>query len=211
MDGNYNGYGFMGYGFKINKTDFMVGAQLSGSTHHVNNVIDGVVNTNDNMSVSVGPYVNYDKEDKYEFRWNPQVTYNNNISTNGRANTNYYIFNNSINGTVYLPKKFSVGSNVDMMFRQKTPIFTANNNVIRWNAWVEKKFLKKSQLAVQFTVFDILNQNLGFSRNASGNVITQNSYSTIRRYAMLNVVWNFAHTPAGAPPPQGGGMRMMRK
>eukprot|EP01030_Chromulinospumella_sphaerica_P023789 gene23789-23839_t len=55
-----------------------------------------------------------------------------------------------------------------------------------WNAYVEKKFLKKSQLAARFSVFDILNQNLGFSRNASGNIITQNSYSTIRRYAMLN-------------------------
>ena len=98
-----------------------------------------------------------------------------------------------------------------MMFRQKTPIFTTNNNVIKWNAYVEKKFLKKSQLAARFSVFDILNQNLGFSRNASGNIITQNSYSTIRRYAMLNVIWNFAHTPAGAPPPSGGGMRMMRK
>ncbi|MBX2907307.1 MAG: outer membrane beta-barrel protein [Taibaiella sp.] len=211
MDGNYNGYGFLGYGFKIGKSDFMVGAQLNGSVYHVNNMIDGIKNTNDNMAISFGPYLNYDKEDKFEFRWNPQISYNDNTSTNGRANTNYYIFNNDLNGSVQLPKKFEVGSSVDMMFRQKTPIFTSNNNVIKWNAYIEKKFLKKGQLATRFSVFDILNQNLGFSRNASGNIITQNSYGTIRRYAMLNVIWNFAHTPAGAPPPQGGGMRMMRK
>lgn len=211
MDGNYNGYGFLGYGFKVSKTDFMVGAQLSGSVNHINNRIDGKVNSNDNTSASVGPYVNYDKEDKFEFRWNPQVIYNNNVSTNGKANTNYYILNNDISGSVQLPKKIELGSNVDMMFRQKTPIFTSNNNVIKWNAYLEKKFLKKGQLAARFTVFDILNQNKGFSRSASGNIITQNSYSTIRRYAMLNIIWNFSHTPAGAPPPSGGGMRMMRK
>lgn len=211
MDGNYNGYGFLGYGFKIGKSDFMLGAQLNGSVYHVNNKIDGIVNTNDNRSVSVGPYLNYDKDNKFEFRWNPQISYSDNTSTNGRANTNYYIFNNDLNGSVQLPKKIEVGSSVDMMFRQKTPIFTSNNNVIKWNAYIEKKFLKKSQLAARFSVFDILNQNLGFSRNASGNIITQNSYSTIRRYAMLNVIWNITHTPAGAPPPQGGGMRMMRK
>lgn len=211
VDGNYNGFGYVGYGFKINKTDFTVGAQTNGSVYHVNNVINNATNSSDNTSVSFGPYVQYDKENKFELRWNPQITYNNNISTNNPTTISYYILNNDLNGSVQLPAKMELGSSVDMMFREKTEIFTTNNNVIKWNAYIEKKFLKKSQLVLRASVFDILNQNIGFSRNASGSIVTQNSYNTIRRYAMLNLIWNFTHTPGGVPPPSNGGMMMFRK
>jgi hypothetical protein len=210
VNGNYNGFGYLGYGFKINKTDFMVGAQINGSVYHINNQINLQQNSSDNTSLSFGPYVNYDKENKFELRWNPQITYNNNVSTNNPATISYYIFNNDLSGSVQLPAKIELGSSVDMMFRQTTEIFTTNNNVIRWNAYVEKKFLKMGELALRISVYDILNQNLGFSRTAQGSIVTQNSYNTIRRYGMLNLIWNFSHTPAGAPPPSGGGMMMMR-
>ncbi len=211
MDGNYNGFAFLGYGFKVGQSDFMVGAQTSGSVFHINSRINDRNNTSDNTSVSVGPYVQYDKENKFEFRYNPQFIYNNNTSTNNPVAVSYYIFNNDLSGSVQLPAKIELGTSVDMMFRQKTPIFTANNNVIRWNAYVEKKFLKKSQLALRVSAFDILNQNIGFSRTAQGSIVAQNSYNTIRRYGMLNLIWNFTHTPAGVtPPPTGGGMRMFR-
>jgi len=210
VNGNYNGYGFLGYGFKIKKTDFMVGAQVNGSVYHINSKINGKMNSSDNNSASFGPYVNYDKENKFEIRWNPQITYNTNQSTNNPATISYYILNNDLNGSVQLPAKIEIGSSVDMMFRQKTTVFNTNNNVIKWNAYVEKKLLKKGQLAVRASVFDILNQNLGFSRTANGSIVTQNSYNTIRRYGMLQVIWNFSHTPAGAPPPSGSGMMMMK-
>ncbi len=207
VDGNYSGYGFIGYGFKVGKTDLSLGARLNGSVFHNNNIINGRDNSSNTNSISVGPTLDYDKDNKFEFRWQPQISYNTNKSTNNPgSDVDYYIFNNEMNGTVQLPASFSIGSSVDMMFRQKTAVFTANNNVIRWNAWAERKFLKKGQLAVRLSVFDILNQNLGFSRNGQGNIVTQNSYNTIRRYGMLNVIWNFTHTPVGAPPPSGGGM-----
>ncbi len=207
VDGNYSGWGYAGYGFKIKKLDLDIGLQLNGSLYHVNNRIgtqgiSGVNyrnNTSDNRSISFGPYFNYSKEDKLEFSWNPSISYNNNTATIGTS-TKYSTFNNELSGSVQLPLKFEIGSSVDIMIREKTPVFTGNNDVVKWNAWVGKKFLKKSQLEVRASVFDILNQNLGFERSASGSVITQDSYNTIRRYGMLNIIWNFTHTPAGAPP-----------
>lgn len=199
VNGNYTGGAFAGYGFKISGSDFMLGAQVNGSLAHINNIVNDKNNTSTNTSYSFGPYLNYDKENKFEFNWNPQVTYNNNISTNNLATVSYYTFNNDLSGSVQLPAKFTISTSVRMMFRQKTTLFNTNNNVIKWDAYVEKKFLKNGQLAVRASVFDMLNQNLGFSRTAQGNVITQNSYNSIRRYGMLNVIWNFTHTPAGAP------------
>ena len=94
--------------------------------------------------------------------------------------------------------RFEVGTEVNFMFRQRTPVFTTNNNVIKWNAYVGKKLLKKKELEIRASVFDILNQNIGYDRTATGNIITQNSFNTIRRYGMINVIWNFSHQPGGA-------------
>jgi hypothetical protein len=51
-------------------------------------------------------------------------------------------------------------------------------------------------------VNDLLDQNNGFNRNVSSSFITQNTYSTIKRYFMFSVVWNF--TKAGIPAPRQG-------
>ena len=210
VDGNYSGSGYLGYGMKVKKLNLDIGAQVNGFLNHVNSIINGVHNASDNNSVSVGPYIGYEKEKKFEIRWNPRITYNENQSTNNSAaGMNYYTFSNDVDGSVQLPKKFEIGSAVNVMIREQTEIFTSNNNVVKWNAYVEKKFLKKDQLALRVSVFDILNQNIGFSRTAQGNIITQNSYNTIRRYGMINLVWNFTHTPAGALAPPQGGMMMM--
>ena len=65
-----------------------------------------------------------------------------------------------------------------------------------WNAYIAKKFLKNDELEIRLTANDLLNQNVGFSRSAQSGIITQNDYNTIRRYAMINLVWNFTKTPA---------------
>lgn len=209
VDGNYSGYGYMGYGLKVKKINLDIGLQLNGSVNHVNNYINNVKNTSDYNNYSIGPYFQYELEKKIELSWNPDVTFNDNKSTSNTVATNYKVFTNEIKCTVQLPWKFEVSSSLDIMVREKTPVFTTNNNVTKWNAYVGKKFLKKSELELRVSVFDILNQNIGFSRDAQANIITQSSYNTIRRYGMVNLIWNFTHTPAGTPPPAGGGMMII--
>jgi len=209
VNGNYNGYGYVGYGFKLKKIDMDLGAHVNFGVNHVNNVINGHNNTSDNNTYTFGPYFSYEKKDKFEFNWEPDVTYNDNRSTISTFSTNYWIFNSQLKGSVQLPLKFELGSSLDVMIRQKTAVFTTNNNVVKWNAWIGKKFLKKSQLELRASVYDILNQNIGYSRTANGAIIVQDNYNTIRRYGMLSLVWNFTHTPAGAPQPANGGMMMI--
>ena len=209
VKGNKGANLYAGGGFKVKNTNLFIGAQVNAQMTHNHNMLDSVANTNDNNSYGVGPYFNYEKENKYEFSLHPSYTYNDNRTTISAYATNYSVFNTEFSGSYQLPKKFEIGSSVDVMIREKTPVFTSNNNVVKWNAYLGKKFLKKSQLEARVSVFDILNQNIGYSRNASSGVITQNTYNTIRRYGMLNLIWNFTHTPAGTPPPSGGGMMIM--
>ncbi len=199
VNGNYTGNWWSGYDFSFKKSNLGMGFSASGTVSRINNYINGERNTSNNNSYTFGPNLRLEKENKYEFRFDPEVTYNDNRSTINLYSANYWVFNCQFNAQVQLPKKFEAGSTIDAMLRQKTVIFPDNNEVIKWNAYVSKKLLKKSELEIRLTLYDILNQNLGYSRTAQGNTVSQQSYNTIRRYLMLGVIWNFSHSP-GAPP-----------
>ncbi|MCW3121132.1 MAG: outer rane beta-barrel protein [Flavipsychrobacter sp.] len=198
VDGNYSGGGWAGFGFKLKKPEMNIRLNLETNVSHTNNFINGQKNTNNNNSYTFSPEFNYEKEDKYDYSLEPSVTYNNNKSTINIYSTNYWVFNTELRGSRQLPKKFEISSSVDLMVRQKTVVFTDNNQVVKWNASVSKKFLKKDAIELKLSVFDILNQNIGYTRTAQGSTITQDSYNTIRRYGMLSVIWNITHSPLTA-------------
>ncbi len=203
VDGNKSANSYMGYGYKLKKLDVRLGGNLNLNVNHVVNYVNGQKNESNNNSYTLGLDVTRYKDEKFDISVNPSVTYNDNKATISTYSSNYWNGKLEVSGTFQLPKKFDLGTNADFIFRQKTTVFTENNNIIKWNAWVGKKFLEKGQLEVRLIVYDILNQNIGYSRYANAGVITQNDYNTIRRYGMVNLIWNFTHTPAGAPKQQG--------
>ena len=210
VNGNYSGSAYMGGGFKP-KSDFYIGMQINTSLSHNHNFVNDTSNISNNNSYGFGPYFNYSKDNKFDFNLNPEITFNDNKSTISTFSNSYRMFNTELSASVQLPKKFEIGSLVNFMFRQKTTAFPTNNNVIKWNAHVSRKFLKKDQLEVRVTVKDILNQNIGYNRTSQNGIVTENSYNTIRRYGMINLIWNFTHSPAGAPPADGGGVMIINK
>ena len=56
---------------------------------------------------------------------------------------------------------------------------------------MRKKFLKDETLQFSVGVNDVFNQNVGFSRSASSTYITQNRYTTITRFLMFSLTWDF--------------------
>jgi hypothetical protein len=90
-----------------------------------------------------------------------------------------------------LPHKFGVEVDPDMNFYQQTSAFT-NKNIALVNANITKNFLKDDALELKLAVNDLFNQNTGFNRNISTNILTQSSYTAIHRFFMFSVTWNFS-------------------
>jgi hypothetical protein len=44
---------------------------------------------------------------------------------------------------------------------------------------------------LKVSINDILNNNNGLDRVFSNSYISQNSYTTIKRYGLFSVIWNF--------------------
>ena len=185
---------------KVEKLDVNVGFNLrvnSSTSYSISNdALNKTIYNTYSGEINISKY----KEKKYEFRISagPNYTVSNsslltNINNNGRGfRTNGYL-------NVYLPAKFQIGSDVDYEFTAKTQTFNQDLKRTLVNANITKTFFKNDDLKLTLWANDIFNQNLGFNRTVNGNFIQQDSFTTIKRYLMFTVTWNFNSMAAIAP------------
>ncbi|MBG9377621.1 TonB-dependent receptor [Panacibacter sp. DH6] len=200
VDGNRSIYAYMDYGIKLKKLETRIGLNANVNGSRYVSIVNDSLNTTNSGSYTLGLNINKDKEKKYSFYVSPSATYTTSKSSiQTGLPTKYWTFNINTSFDVFLPLKFQIHSDCDFNFRQKTEVFSTNNNVILWNAWVGKKFMKKENLLVKVTGHDLLNQNIGFDRTVNSNYISQRTYSTIQRFFLLSLVWNFTKAGTTAP------------
>jgi hypothetical protein len=203
VNGNHTFSANINYDFKWKGPDVHVGLFTEVNNNSSVSIVNGLPNTTNSGSYQLGFGLSKSMEKKYEISLRPSATYTQSRSSiNTGVSTDYWTYNISPAVDLFLPLKFQVHTEGDISLRQKTPVFTTNNNVTLLNAWIGKKFLKNDALLLKASGNDLLNQNIGFNRTVNSNFITQNTYSTIKRYFMLSIVWSF--TKAGAPAPKSG-------
>ena len=191
----------MDYNFKWKKPAINIDINPNFSTNRFENI----VNSQDNITLSsnygLGLYLNKSKEKKYGIGFNASWNYTHSVSSiQNFIQTDFYTINIHPDIDLFLPLKFQVHTDCDFNIREETTAFSNNTNTAIWNAWIGKKLMKNENLLVKFSANDILNMNIGWTRNVSSNVVSQNTWSTIQRYFMLSAVWNF--NKAGTPAPK---------
>lgn len=199
VDGVYN-FSFYGdYGMKINDTRWRIGfgpsVNISRNINFVSDnltsaVIKNVTNTSGyGVSLNISQYI----ENKYNFNIRPNFSLNKSkASVNAAANAEYWQIEGWASGSVNLPKKIDLGSDINFQFRQKDPRFPANNSYTTWNAYVTKRFFKDNDLELKFGIYDILNQNRGYNRNFNSYSFTETYYNTLQRFWLLTITWNIS-------------------
>lgn len=200
-DGNYNYYFGGNFFIKLKKLDANFDMGLNANGSKFKSFVNGIENVTLNNAPGISFGLGKDKEKKYNFYLRSGFNYNfSTTQVQEKTTTNYYTISFNFNYTLQLPKKFELNTDMDANIRQKTELFTDNNNVFLWNAYIGRKLLKNDKALVKFVAHDILNQNIGYSRYVSANQISERNYQTITRYFMLSFVWNFSKTPGGAAP-----------
>lgn len=203
VNGNYNLSAYVGFGFKWKKPDLRF--SFNGNFNQSNNVseVNNQMNQTQSGNYTLGSYISKYKEKKFDIGLSTNATFTHSRSSvNANLTTDYWTYEISPSLDVFLPLKFQIHGDVQSNLRPKTNVFNTSNNVTLLNAWIGKKFLKNDALLIKAAGNDLLDQNNGFSRSVNSNFITQNTYTTIRRYFLFSVVWNF--NKAGAAPPAGG-------
>jgi hypothetical protein len=196
VDGNYNYYLYTGYWKELKKIKTNINFSLNYNGGKNNNFVNQVKNTNTYSTIGARTGIYKSKDKKYNMEISFAPNYTRNVSSlRPDVVTKYWTTETGLEGTVFFLKDFELNSNVNYMWRQKTDVFGEDRNVVLWNAYVAKKFLKKKTAEIRLSINDILNQNIGFQRSASSNFISENTYSTLRRYWLLGVIWNFSRNP----------------
>ncbi|RZK67533.1 MAG: TonB-dependent receptor [Pedobacter sp.] len=177
---------------KISGIDLNAGINLSTNGNSSYNYINKELNNTKNYTYNLGIDLNKYVEKKYNFYINVGPTYNVSRASIGNfGNSDGWGWNGYSSGSVQLPGKFSLSTDAQYEFRGKTQTFNETFSRFLWNASLTKKFLKSENLKLMMSVNDILNQNVGFDRTAYNGNITQSSYTTIMRYFMFSVIWDF--------------------
>jgi outer membrane receptor protein involved in Fe transport len=187
-----NFYMYAYYDKKIKALDLNIGGNINANGNTYYNYSNNVLNTTKSYSYTAGLNLSKNKEKKYAFYLNFGPSYNlsesslqKNISNNGWGMTG----GSSI--TIFLPAKLEFGTEASYEYRGKTQTFNENFQRLLLDARVTRKFLKKEEVRLSLSVKDLLNQNSGFDRSAYGNIISQTNYTTIRRYFMASLSWDF--------------------
>jgi len=134
---------------------------------------------------------------QYSIRLNAGLNYfHSRSSINVGAPLHYWGQTHSAMLGVFPFHGFEVNTNANYIWQEKTGAFGKNISVMAWNAFLNQNFCK-NQLALRFSVNNILDANAGISRGNSGNVNTESSTNVMGRYWILSVIYHFAGKYSG--------------
>ena len=190
VNGNYSVNFYGGMGFRIKKIDTRFNVAPNFNFDRYASIINGVKGYAQTSSPGINASIYKSKEKKYDLSVWDQFSYNSNTTTQNDTKIHYYTNTLSLNGTLYFKKVWSLITDYEYSFRQKT--IQSNSNLITniWNAQFQRTF-KHDEYTIYFKVRDILDQNIGIQRNFYGNTYTQQTNDRLKRYFMIGFTWNF--------------------
>jgi len=186
----YNSY--IGTGKKIESWDAFLGLNLNFDGSRNNIILNSVKNMVKSNIYAMSIYSTKHFSERFIVDINTGAKLNVNSTTLQNNGTgNFWQYNAGGNIWVPLPMDVNFQVSVDYQSRQKNVYFNENINVLLINPSIERKFLKDKSLNLKLAANDVLNQNLGFTRFISSNTITQRTFSTLSRYYLLTLSWDF--------------------
>lgn len=184
---------YSGYHFRLNKAlalDNSVSAVFAINEN--NNFFNGAENLVKSNNYTLSYEVKRETKTGFNFstKFNPQYRQmTSNLSPD--QNNNGFLFTSTGSLEYFFSSSFKVYTNYDYSYEAPTEAFDQKIERFLVHPGISKKFLKNESLMLDFTINDVLNQNIGYSRMQSNSIFTQRRFDTIRRYYMLKLSWDF--------------------
>ncbi|MEI9943855.1 MAG: outer membrane beta-barrel family protein [Chitinophagaceae bacterium] len=152
------------------------------------------MNPYDKLNLGIGASYNYNKS-----KYSVQSSLNNKyLSQEYNASADWQLPANFFFSTDFT---YTINSQRAAGFNLKVPI---------WNASISKQFLKYKRGELKLSSFDLLNRNIGISRNSNQNYIEDKEVNTLRRFFMLSFTYSLSKVGlnnGGGP----GGMKVIMR
>jgi hypothetical protein len=209
VNGAYRINGSMNYGFGIKKLKSRLSFGLNAGLNNNISYANGALNTI--VTKSTGPSMSYTYivDDVIDINLTARYSFSNtNNAINPTLNTNFLTKVFGADMTNYLP--FNIVLNQSFNYAINTGRAEGFNTAIPiWNASFSKFFLKNKRAEIKMSAFDLLNKNIGISRNVSQNQIVDRSYNVISQYFLLSFTYSLQKSGLGGGARAGGMMIRM--
>lgn len=188
-----NFYMYGGYNQKVKFLDLNVGLNINGNGNIYYSIVNGTLNKTQSYTYGISGRLSKYKEKKYDLYLIGGPTFTRSQSSLlTSVNNNGTGFTSRGGLDFYLPKKFQISTDGNYEYQGKTASFNQDFQRLIINASLSKAFFKDEGLKLMLSANDLLNQNTGFSRSATSTMLTQSTYTTIRRYFMFSIVYDFS-------------------
>lgn len=194
VDGNHSWNLWTSFGTNLPWFKMNTAMTPSYSNRYFTNFINGQRNSTAITGFSSTWYINkpfsekspLDVQFQYTYEFNKAVS-----SVHSALPSQFHIQYINLFLTYGPYKGWTISSSTLCQLREQLFPGDANKSSLLWTLTLEKRLMKQNNVSVVFRSNDILNQNIGFSRIINSTSVTENSYSTIRRYFLLSLRWKF--------------------
>ncbi len=175
----------------IGKTSVGITGNVSGFSNY--SLANNLLSASKTMNYSLGPVASR-FEEKFDFRFALQPFYSTTRVTvlQQTVKSNQWGVSGNFNSTVPVPGKLALTISADYEYNGPTEAFDNKLSRLILDVNIYKTFLKNKNLRITVYAKDLLDQNTGFIRNVNNNMMRQESFSTIRRYFLLALSWDFS-------------------
>ena len=207
VNGAYRINGTVNYGFGVKQIYSRFNFGLNGGVSNNISYASGLLNTT--LIKSIGPSFTYtySLDEVLDINLTARHSYSNtNNAINTALNTNYLTRVYGADVTNYLP--FDIVLNQSFNYTINEGRAAGYNTAVPiWNASFSKFFMKNKRAEIKISAFDILDRNVGVSRNVSQNQIVDQSYNVINQYFIIGFTYSLQKS--GLAGSGGGPPRMM--
>ena len=190
VNGAYRINGTMNYGFGIKQIYSRFNFGINGGINNNISYSNGLLNTT--LIKSFGPSFTYtySLDEVMDINLTARHSYSTtNNKLNAALNTNYVTRVYGADVTNYLPFEMVLNQSLNYTINEgRAPGY--NTSVPIWNASISKFFMKNKRAELKISAFDILNKNVGVSRNVSQNQIVDQSYNVINQYFLIGFTYS---------------------
>ena len=190
VDGNYYLNMFMNYGFKIQNI-FDLSFGFFGSQSQMINYLNGKENkvkynaVNPNISFSIDFPEKFEIDIRYDPTWN--------FSSGGQIQNagNYHSYDINSDLKFYILKNLVFENELNYTYQGAQSNLSQNFSQLIMNSFLSYYLDKDKNWTLSAGVYDLFNQNRGFTRNFTNNTLYENRYNNIKRYGGLRIIYNF--------------------
>jgi hypothetical protein len=198
--GVQNLFAALNYGFPIRALKSNISFGTNTSMFKNVSFLNG--DRNEITNWSFGPNVNWNFsiDNKIELQATARYNYSNvKYSLQPKSNNSFWTQTYSADMTNFLPFGFVLNNQLNYVVNTgRADGF--NTSVPLWNASLAKSFFKNKRAELKLSAFDLLDRNVGITRSANQNYISDVKYNVLQRYFMASVTYSLNKSGLGGGP-----------